>query len=99
MRGHIVFTSFERRWQLPVYFQLRWKETVTKLEEALALIESEYDLVLVDCAPSLNALTRTAWAASDRVAVVTEPGLFSVAAADRAQTLTVTTARVDAGHV
>jgi len=57
---------------------------VWKLEEALAIIESEYDLVLVDCAPSLNALTRTAWAASDRVAVVTEPGLFSVAAADRA---------------
>lgn len=57
---------------------------VWKLEEALAHVESEYDLVLVDCAPSLNALTRTAWAASDRVAVVTEPGLFSVAAADRA---------------
>src|SRR5690606_10285363 len=57
---------------------------VWKLEEALATIESEYDLVLIDCAPSLNALTRTAWAASDRVVVVTEPGLFSVAAADRA---------------
>ncbi|GGH40503.1 ParA family protein [Microbacterium album] len=57
---------------------------VWKLEEALALIESEYDLVLIDCPPSLNALTRTAWAASDRVMVVTEPGLFSVAAADRA---------------
>lgn len=57
---------------------------VWKLEEALAILESEYDLVLIDCAPSLNALTRTAWAASDRVAVVTEPGLFSVAAADRA---------------
>ena len=40
--------------------------------------------MLIDCAPSLNALTRTAWAASDRVTVVTEPGLFSVAAADRA---------------
>jgi len=57
---------------------------VWKLEEALAHIEAEYDLVLIDCAPSLNALTRTAWAASDRVLVVTEPGLFSVAAADRA---------------
>ncbi|WGD36485.1 ParA family protein [Lysinibacter sp. HNR] len=57
---------------------------IWKLEEALANIESEYDLVLVDCAPSLNALTRTAWAASDRVLIVTEPGLFSVAAADRA---------------
>lgn len=55
-----------------------------KLEDALVHLEHEYDLTLIDCAPSLNALTRTAWAASDRVAVVTEPGLFSVAAADRA---------------
>lgn len=57
---------------------------IWKLEEALAHVESDYDLVLIDCAPSLNALTRTAWAASDRVTVITEPGLFSVAAADRA---------------
>ncbi len=42
---------------------------VWKLEEALATIEADYDLVLIDCAPSLNALTRTAWAASDRVIV------------------------------
>jgi len=57
---------------------------IWRLEEALASIESEYDLVIIDCAPSLNALTRTAWAASDRVLVVAEPGLFSVSAADRA---------------
>jgi chromosome partitioning protein len=57
---------------------------IWKLEEALATIEADYDLVLIDCPPSFNALTRTAWAASDRVLVVTEPGLFSVAAADRA---------------
>ena len=57
---------------------------IWKLEEALAHVEADYDLVLVDSAPSLNALTRTAWAASDRVTIVTEPGLFSVAAADRA---------------
>ena len=36
-----MFTSFERRWQLPVYFQLRWKEIVTKLEEALATTKLE----------------------------------------------------------
>lgn len=57
---------------------------IWKLEEALAHLEADYDIVLIDSAPSLNALTRTAWAASDRVAIVTEPGLFSVAAADRA---------------
>jgi len=57
---------------------------IWKLEEALASVEADYDLVLIDCAPSLNALTRTAWAASDRVLVVTEPGLFAVSAADRA---------------
>lgn len=57
---------------------------IWKLEEALAIVEKEYDLVLIDCPPSLNALTRTGWAASDRVMVVSEPGLFSVAAADRA---------------
>ena len=57
---------------------------IWKLEEALAVVEGEYDLVLIDTAPSLNALTRTAWVASDRVVIVTEPALFSVAAADRA---------------
>jgi len=57
---------------------------IWKLEEALTVVESDYDLVIIDCSPSLNALTRTAWAASDRVLVVTEPGLFAVSAADRA---------------
>lgn len=57
---------------------------IWKLEEALANVEADYDLVIIDSAPSLNALTRTAWAASDRVMVVTEPGLFAVSAADRA---------------
>jgi len=57
---------------------------VWKLEEGLAEVEADYDLVLIDTAPSLNGLTRTAWVASDRVAIVTEPALFSVAAADRA---------------
>lgn len=57
---------------------------IWKLEEALTSVERNYDLVIIDCAPSLNALTRTAWAASDGVLVVTEPGLFAVSAADRA---------------
>lgn len=57
---------------------------IWKLEEALATVEAKYDVVIIDCPPSLNALTQTAWTASDRVLVVSEPGLFSVAAAARA---------------
>ena len=41
MRAHIVFMSFEKRWQLPVYFKLRWKEIVAKLEDALAATKLE----------------------------------------------------------
>ncbi|MFC8037756.1 ParA family protein [Paenarthrobacter sp. NPDC057355] len=44
---------------------------------------TNYDLVLVDCPPSLNGLTRMAWSASDRVVLVAEPGLFSVAGTER----------------
>lgn len=42
-----------------------------------------YGLVLIDCPPSLNGLTRMAWAASHRVLLVAEPGLFSVAGTER----------------
>lgn len=57
---------------------------VWKLEEVLTHLEDEYDLVIIDTPPSINALTRTAWVASDRVILVTEPSLYSVIAADRA---------------
>lgn len=60
------------------------KREIWRLEEILASIENDYDLVLIDCPPSLNGLTRMAWTASDQVIVVTEPGLFSVAATQRA---------------
>ncbi len=58
---------------------------VWKLEEVLVKIEDDYDLVIIDTPPSINALTRTAWVASDRVVLVTEPALYSVIAADRAR--------------
>jgi hypothetical protein len=41
MRAHPSFLAFDRRWQLPVYFQLRWKETVTVLEVALSVARLE----------------------------------------------------------
>lgn len=55
-----------------------------RLKDALSTVSDDYRLVIIDCPPSMNGLTRAAWMASQRVAVVTEPGLFSVAAADRA---------------
>ncbi|WP_083304039.1 MULTISPECIES: ParA family protein [unclassified Brevibacterium] len=55
-----------------------------RLRDTLNRVSDVYRLVIIDCPPSLNGLTRTAWTASNRVLVVTEPGLFSVAAADRA---------------
>ena len=36
MAAHPTFLAFERRWQLPVYFQLRWKDIVTRLEDSLS---------------------------------------------------------------
>lgn len=36
MRCHPVFITFNRRWQLPVYFQLRWKEIVGGVEDSLS---------------------------------------------------------------
>ena len=41
MVKHPVFTAIERRWQLPVYFQLRWKEIVAPLEETLSATKLE----------------------------------------------------------
>lgn len=41
MRSHLVYTAFERRWQLPVYFQLRWKDIVGKLEDSLSASRPE----------------------------------------------------------
>ena len=42
-----------------------------------------YDLVLFDCPPALNGVTRMAWAASTDVLLVAEPSLFSVAGTER----------------
>lgn len=57
---------------------------VRRLREALDKRTHQYDLVVIDCPPSLNGLTQMALAASDRALVVCEPGFFAVTAADRA---------------
>lgn len=58
------------------------KRDLRRLSAVLAGAD-KYELVLVDCPPSLNGLTRMAWSASTKVALVAEPGLFSVAGTER----------------
>lgn len=49
----------------------------SRLRDALAAVREDYDLILIDCAPSLDDVTINALTASDAVVVVTEPSLFS----------------------
>ncbi len=56
-----------------------------RLETALRGLD-RYELVLIDCPPTLSALTRMAWAASHKVLSVAEPSLFSVAGTKRTMT-------------
>lgn len=56
---------------------------VERLRYALSWVNG-YDLILIDCPPSLGGLTRTGLVAADRAIVVTEPGLFAVMAVGRA---------------
>ncbi|MCQ1957587.1 ParA family protein [Arthrobacter sp. zg-Y826] len=58
------------------------KRDLRRLTNLLSRV-SGYGLVLIDCPPSLNGLTRMAWTASNRVLLVAEPGLFSVAGTER----------------
>lgn len=57
---------------------------LTSLRTVLDKVSGDHDLVLVDCPPSLGGLTRIGLAAADRAIIVTEPGVFAIAAADRA---------------
>ncbi|GJE92723.1 COG complex component [Phanerochaete sordida] len=62
MRSHPVYIAFERRWQLPVYFQMRWKETVTKLEDSLIVTKLERSSNKV-YAPFVTSQAAAVWAA------------------------------------
>ncbi|KAG8834249.1 Type I HSP40 co-chaperone [Serendipita sp. 399] len=48
MRNHALYLAFEKRWQLPVYFQLRWREIVEELEFALGRTQGRPSLGDVD---------------------------------------------------
>nr|WP_015061906.1 ParA family protein [Arthrobacter sp. J3.40]AFK89282.1 putative chromosome partitioning ATPase [Arthrobacter sp. J3.40] len=49
-----------------------------RLREALEKVRDVYDLILIDCAPSLDLHTVNALTAADRAIVMTQPGKFSL---------------------
>ena len=55
-----------------------------RLRAALANLPRQYDIVLLDCPPSLGELTRNALSAADLALVVTEPGYFALHGAAQA---------------
>ena len=55
-----------------------------RLRASLASLPRSYDIVLIDCPPSLGELTRNALSASDCALIVTEPGFFALRGAEQA---------------
>ncbi|MCI2420563.1 ParA family protein [Saccharopolyspora sp. K220] len=62
----------------------RLTEALSELDDPSAEDELPYQLVLLDCPPSLGRLTRSALIAADRALLVTEPTIFAVSGVQRA---------------
>ncbi|GAA0519986.1 chromosome partitioning protein ParA [Saccharopolyspora subtropica] len=62
----------------------RLTEALSELDGLTAEGELPYQLVLLDCPPSLGRLTRSALIAADRALLVTEPTIFAVSGVQRA---------------
>ena len=60
------------------------RRSAQRLRTALATLPRSFDLVVVDCPPSLGELTRNALTAADRALDVTEPNHFAVHGATEA---------------
>jgi chromosome partitioning protein len=58
--------------------------SVQRLRISLASLPSRYDIVLIDCPPSLGEMTRNALHASDGALIVTEPAFFALHGAEQA---------------
>jgi chromosome partitioning protein len=52
--------------------------TERRLRKALTGVADRYDIVLIDCPPSLGNLTHSGLAAADRAVVVVEPASYSI---------------------
>ncbi len=71
--------------------QVDGPDPLNRLTEALSALDTlvtdgdlPYQLVLLDCPPSLGRLTRSALVAADRALLVTEPTIFAVSGVQRA---------------
>ncbi|MFB9908237.1 ParA family protein [Allokutzneria oryzae] len=62
----------------------RLSDALAKVNGLLAEDELPYQVVLLDCPPSLGRLTRSALVAADRALLVTEPTIFAVSGVQRA---------------
>jgi cellulose biosynthesis protein BcsQ len=75
---------------IPAEEALAHRDTATmpssaaRLRLSLTGVADRYDLVLLDCPPSLGELTRNALAAADLALIVTEPGFFALRGAQQA---------------
>lgn len=59
-------------------------DSSTRLRRSLVGVTGQFDLVLIDCPPSLGELTRNALYAATDALVVTEPSFFAVNGAEQA---------------
>ncbi|KAG6857675.1 hypothetical protein H0H87_004091 [Tephrocybe sp. NHM501043] len=62
MRAHPTYRAFEQRWQLPVYFQMRWKEIIGPLEESLSAARIEL-VISGDKASFMTSQAHAVWLA------------------------------------
>ena len=60
MRESESYAAFERRWQLPVYYQLRWKEIVSGFEASLTTPGTAGEWALPQTSAAWKAL-QTCW--------------------------------------
>lgn len=59
-------------------------DSSARLRVTLTGVTDAYDIVLLDCPPSLDELTRNGLAAADGALIVTEPGFFALQGTARA---------------
>ena len=74
------------------------RNSALRLRTALATLPRSYELVVIDCPPSLGELTRNALSAADRAVVVTEPNHFALhGAAEALEAIDVIAAATNPG--